>query len=473
MEHRTRRDHPFVDLIAAYESMSKDGDAIYFSEEDFHRLIDHYEEEFQYERALEVADHARGQHPYCIDFLLITARLLLQNDKPYRSLHILDRAEAISPCELDVFLFRARAFSVLGESDHAKAQLDDARKLASGTNDRIEVHMCEAAVFENMQDFDAMFNALSQALLLNPSNEEALERVWVSVELSKNYRGSVRLHKSLIEKDPFLYQAWFNLGHAYSCLGEYRHAIESIEYSFLINPEFELGYLDCAELCSQERLYERALDIYQEMIERFGGDSDDLVKVAECQLNIGQIEQSEKTLIEAMRLDPYNDEVFYFLGRCFVRQNRLENAQSAFIKAIELEDRREEYYAELASVYVQTQQHGKADFYFSKSTEIGPEQEYYWIQHCRFLIAIGQFEKALQVIEEADYHTFGAELMYCKAICLLKLNFRRKGLKTLGEALVESFDLHKIIYEICPELEHDTEITSIVRYYEGEFVQTL
>lgn len=473
MEHRTKRDHPLVDLIAEYESMNASGDLIYLEERYFHQLIEYYEDEYQIDSAIEVAGHAMKQHPYSLDFALVMARLLMAYDKPYRSLHILDKAEAISPQEIEVFLLRAKAFSILGESEPAKNQLAEATKLASSAAQQIDVYLCEAIVCENVHDFEGMFEALASALKLNPSNEEALERVWVSVELSKKYEDSVELHKNLIEQDAFLYQAWFNLGHAYSCMGEYHKAIEAIEYSFLINEDFELGYLDCAELCCQERMYARALEIYEEMVSRFGADSDDLVKIAECQLHINQVDRSERTLVEALRLDPYNDEVYYYLGKCFAVQGRLENAQSAFIKAIELEDRREEYFAELAHIYVRTEDNGKADFYFSKATEIGPEQEYYWIQHCRFLIEIGEFEKALGVIEEADYHTFAAELMYCRAICLFKLNFRRKALKVLGEALIESFNEHVILYDICPEFRQDAEITSIVRYYEGEFVQTL
>lgn len=473
MEHRTKRDHPWVNLIAEYESMNSNGEIIYLEERDFLRLIDYYEDEYQIEKAIEVADYAINQHPYCIDFLLISARLLLVCDKPFRSLHILDKAEAISPCEMDVFLLKARSFSILGEPEDARKQLKAAKKLAMGANDKLEVYLCEAAVYENIKDYDSMFKALSKALILNPSNEEALERIWISVELSRRYKDSVKLHKKLLEVDTFLYQAWFNLGHAYACLGEYHKAINAIEYSFLINPEFELGYLDCAELCCQEKMFDRALDIYQEMVERFGSDSEDLVKIAECQIETNQIESGEESLVSALRLDPYNDEVYYYLAKCFSIQGRLENAQSALIKAIELEDRREEYYSDLAQIYARTEDIGKADFYFRKATEIGPEQDFYWILHCKFLMGIGEFEKALEVIEEADYHTFSAELMYCKSVCLLKLDFRRKAFKVLSEALVEEFDSHKIIFEICPDLKDDEEVVSIVKYYEGEFVQTL
>ena len=203
MEHRTKRDHPLVDLIAEYESMNATGDLIYLEERDFHELIDYYEDEDLIDSAIEVADHAMKQHPFSLDFTLVMARLLMAYDKPYRSLHI----EAISPQEVEVFLLRAKAFSILGEPEPAQAQLTEATKIASTAAERIEVYLCEAIVCENVHDFDGMFEALASALRLNPANEEALERVWVSVELSKKYEDSIDLHRSLIERDAFLYQA--------------------------------------------------------------------------------------------------------------------------------------------------------------------------------------------------------------------------------------------------------------------------
>lgn len=472
MEHETKRNQHLHDLISEYEAMNGDGKLTYLEEQEFHQIIIYYQDEAQIDDALEVVTHAIAQHPYCVDFLLIKAKLLLSRDKPYRAMKFLDRAESIAPFEIDIHLLRAKAFAELGEFDHALALLKEAKKLSSN-GDLLYVYLCEASIHECMRDFDGMFDALCKALEVDPLSSEALERVWVSVEWSKRYHDSIDLHQHLIDIEPFNYQAWFNLGHAYACCGEYQDAIEAIEYSFLINPDFELGYLDCAEICSQEKDYTRALSIYREMISRFGADSDDLVKMAECEFEIGLIQDSKSTLIKAMHLDQYNDEIYYFLGKCFLVEDKHENAIGAFIKAIELEDRREEYYAELASAYVSMNEKGKADFYFRKATEIGPEQETYWIRHARFLILAAQFDKALEVIEEADYHTFGAELLYCKAICMLKLNHRKKGLKILDEALVEKFALHSILYELAPELSNDEEISSMVRYYKGETVNSL
>jgi tetratricopeptide (TPR) repeat protein len=251
-------------------------------------------------------------------------------------------------------------------------------------------------------------------------------------------------------------------------MGDYDKAIEAMEYSFLINPDFEMGYLDCAEICIQEGRYDQALKIYRELIENFGGDSDELVKLAECEYHTNRIRDCKRTLIEALKMDSYNDEAYYFLGKCFNALGKYKNAIGSLIKAIDLEDRREEYYGELALAYQLAGELGKADFYYRKATEIGPESDTYWYQHVRFLIGLGEYEKALDVLEEAEYQTSSPELDCCRAVCLFKLKRRSKAMNALRDALLEKISTYEILLELVPELKDDKEISSMLRYYQGE-----
>lgn len=51
-----------------------------------------------------------------------------------------------------------------------------------------------------MKDYNAMYDALANAVTIDSKNEEAMERVWISAELSRRYDDSVELHKYIIEK---------------------------------------------------------------------------------------------------------------------------------------------------------------------------------------------------------------------------------------------------------------------------------
>lgn len=467
MEHRTKRNHPLYDLVCEYEAMANRGAISYLEERSFFDLIRYYEDKSDVEKAIEVTEHALTQYSYCVDFYLTAARLFGLNDNFDTATIFLEKAEIIAPNDVEVQLLKVKLLSGTGKNQEALDNVSIYKKLVTGM-DKVEIYLAEASIHEAMKDFGRMYKSLSKALRLDPDNQVALEKIWMSVELSKKFKKSIQLHEWVLDQDAFNHLAWFNLGHALAGIGEYFKAISAMEYSYIVEPEFEHGYLDCADLCCQVRDYTRALRIYLEIAERFGMHEELMVQIAECHIELGEFAKAKKHLIQALKQDPYNDEVYYFLGQCFLNEGRIENAITSLQKAIEIEDRREEYYAELASAYVSNEEFGKADFFFRKSTEIGPEQEIYWIQHAAFLVSKERSDKALVVMEEADYHAVGSKLIFCRAACLFAADLRKEGLRCLESALTESIEDVDVLFDVYPVLRQDEKVCAMIHYYKGE-----
>ncbi|TVR80690.1 MAG: tetratricopeptide repeat protein [Saprospirales bacterium] len=468
MRQKHKRDTALHSLANEFESMSKRGNSAYFEDRHLFQLIGYYENEYSPEKAMEVTDYALKQYKYRVDFYIIKIRLLMQFGEYESALDLITQAENISPMEWDLKLMKCRIYARLKDFSGALAYINELKELNMGQQDFLDLLLEEAYVYEQMKQFDKMYDVLRNILLSKPDHPEALEHIWMSVEICKNYRESIALHQVLIESNPYIYQAWYNLGHAYSCLGEYEKAIQSLEYSFIINPEFEFGYKDCADLCFQIKNYDQALEVYLEYLDRFGPESEVMVSIGHCYQEIGDYFQARHFLKKANRLDPYNDEVHYCLGICDLRQGKFDQAVKNFQKAIRIEDRREEYFAHLAEAYVNLGDLDKADFYFRKATETGPEQSEYWYKHVQFLLTIEEPQMGLEVLDEAEYYTCGMELMYCRAACLLLSDSKEEGLLVLHDALSDYPEGSYLIYELVPSFRKDSEISAIINYLSGE-----
>jgi tetratricopeptide (TPR) repeat protein len=273
------------------------------------------------------------------------------------------------------------------------------------------------------------------------------------------------LHKSIIEKDPYNYQAWYNLGHGYNCIWEYEKAIDALEYSFIVNPEFESAYLDCADTCLQIRNYEKALEIYIEANNKFGPNNELMVNIAHCYIYMNKIGIAKQWLLKAIKIDAYNDEAFFLLGECYSKDSVWYNAINAYHKAIDLENRREEYYLGLAKAYLAVEDYNKATINFQMATQTGPEETLYWREYICFLIKLGLLDEAFQVLEEAEEHTYGADLIYCKAVVYYLMKDKPECMELLEEALLENYDQHILMFDIAPELKLDKDIISMIRYF--------
>jgi len=467
MEHRTKRDISFLNLMSDFESNFEKGLDVVYSEKTFLEFIRYYEEELQYDKAIEVSDLALAQYSFSPDFYIIKARLLFQSNFHEEALTLLNKAENISPYEHDILLLKIKILAFQGKMSEANQILDDMKRYVSSC-DLSDVYLSESYINEVMQDYDGMYENLTKSIICDMKNEEAFERIGFAVQLSKNYEASIQFHNMVIDEEPFNYLAWYNLGHALSCTGEYKKAIDALEYSFITEKNFENGYLDCADICIQEKEYKRALGIYSAHHELFGLNEEVLLNMADCQYQLGNLNKARLLLSKLLKLDPYNDEVYYKLGLCYAASKNWSKAINAYHKAITLEDNCEDYYLSIAIAHNAVGSFDKAEFFYGKAVETGPEQSLYWRDYISFLIKIGKKDKALKVFEDSDDYTFGADLLYCKGVAQYLAGDTKGAFISFEEGLKEDYVQHKIIFDIEPELMLQKELQSMISYYKDE-----
>lgn len=465
MDNKIKRDISLITLVSEFENDFEKGSVGYLDEKAFYQILDYYEEEYSFDKALEVVDLAISQYQYRSEFYITKARLQLNTQKVKDCLHTLELVESIAPYEREISIIKIRALAILKRFKEA-FDIIDHMKAFSTPSEKAELLVGESYIYEYMKDHHKMYITLEEAVRLDWKNEEAMERIWVSAELSRNYKASVRLHQEILDIDPYNYQAWYNLGHGYSCLNKYDEAINALEYSFIVNPHFESAYLDCADICFQIRDFQKALDIYMEAHKRFDTNQELFVNIAHCLIELNDISGAKQWLIKSIKYDGYNDEAYYLLAQCYASEGVWYNAINAYHKAIELDDRREEYYLGLAQTYVMVEDFNKATINFQMATETGPEDIRSWREYIFFLLKLNLIEEAFLVLEESDEYCAGPDLDCCRAIAHFKSGDETEFFHLLEEVLQEDYSLHTLIFDILPELRVHPKVTAMIKYYE-------
>ncbi len=459
-----RKDPEANNLVAAYEEQFKSGEMAYFEEKAYLKIIEFYEKDHQLDKALEVAGHAIAHHSYSADCYTRKAELLIGLGKEQEALQVLEEARLYAPMEPEIDLLCAEALAGLGHTAEALSAMEGLREQA---NPELlsNIYLVESIIFEREGEHERMFLSLKAAIDLDPENVAALERFGVCVELSRKYEESITIHEAILDQDAYSAVAWFNLGQAHAYLGNYEEAISALEFAFVIDEDFEDACRECASLCFELKQYNKALKYYYELMEAFEPDSEVYTAIGQCYFHLGQHNASLAFYNRAIQLDPLNDEIFYYIGQCYAQEESWQSATHFFEKAIQVEDQREEYFIALGEAYWKTERMEEAADCFRQAVEVNPEESEAWVQLAAFFLGAGQPETALESVELGIEETESTELLYCRAACLFQAGRRQEACFWLGEALIEDYEAHFLLFRLLPHLEEDSDVVSLISAY--------
>ena len=451
-------------LILEFSDMSQKGTVGFFEKTALLDLILFFENDDNIEKALEVCDFGMTQHVSSMEFLFHKSRLLVESGELDEALVYLERALAYSPGNFDLNLLQAEVWIEYGEFKLAYNILKNLYQNA-GNTEQSQVLFLLAKIHEINGDFKKMFSVLKKALQKDPNHPILLNKIWLAVEMAGLYEESVELHLAIIEEHPYSYLAWYNLGQAYFCLEDYETAAEAFEYSFIINSKFEIAYKDGAESYIMAENYEKALKMYQELLENAPGDSDVFAKIGFCYEQLGEILIAKKHYLRSIEENAHNSMALFRMGECHMFEERWDDAIHYYNKAIEADCDREEYLIAIAEAYFKNKNAQQARIFFQKATDMAPELGKYWTQYATFLMKMGDSEEAFSILDEAQIYTVDTELLYCKVACLFAMSKREEALQTLTQALEENASLLESLFKLTPELEQDSEVRALINSF--------
>ena len=470
MKHFYFGKQPDMDqLILQYEAMAEKGKNTSFEITTFLQLIEFYEEESSLSKAIEVSEKALLQHKFSSELHLKKAKLLMLDGKNELALESLDRAEVFGHPFVEIDILRSKVNFCLLDYDKALDTLINLRMNSYITlEELVIIYIQEAIIYDEKGWYDRMYYTLKSALEIIPDCEEALRLFGRATRLTKNFKQSIEIYHTLLEKQAYSHLGWYYLGEAYYKTLEYEYALQCFEFSFLVDESFHPAYTDFIEVCMQLQKYHKALQCLEEAKPFFNHDDEFLLKVGQCYEYMGDLSKAKIFYFKALAINKSNDEIYFHIGECYAREQKWNNATYFYNKAIQLNEEREDYVFSLANTYCQLEFYNKALPLYNKATTLAPEISKYWAHYAAFLFKQNQISSALEILNTAEESTYGPDLNYCKSACLFATGQPKAGLYYLGEGLIEDFTMHPLLFGLLPELQLDSDVQAIIHYYQGE-----
>ena len=99
--------------IEKYEEMRERQERYFFDVDALIKIIDHFIDRLEYEKALEVTRYAHTLHPQSINFTLKEAHLYALSGREKEALALLEKVEHVNPFDLEVHLIRGNIYNAL------------------------------------------------------------------------------------------------------------------------------------------------------------------------------------------------------------------------------------------------------------------------------------------------------------------------------------------------------------------------
>lgn len=446
-EFNDQEDYDIVALIGHFEKYLNEHELHYFDEDELEQLLEYYEMRNQPEKAEALIDLAISQNPYSSDFFVRKAEYLLNRKQYEAALELLDKAALFDSGEIDIYLIRSDVYVEMNDTAKALETLGRALTIAN-SEEKCLIYGEMSDVYEILEDFQTAYAMLVKALDNNPANEEILTKISHVVDMTDRFEESIELHRRLIDRDPYAFLAWFNLGRAYAGMNLYEKAIESYEFCMAVNEDFDLVYRDAADLYFRMEDFAKAIAMFETAEDKAGGFEDYSFRIGQCYESMGNFKSARFHFRKATRKDPFLHEAYFRIGETYRIEERYEAALVNYKKALKLEAENEDYICRLIGALIHFDREDETLQAMRGLVNLRPDILNYWMDYILYMCNCKKYADALDVLSEAMTRCgHYAEFFYLECIPLYYTGRIKESLSVLQYALDNDFARHTLLAE--------------------------
>jgi tetratricopeptide (TPR) repeat protein len=453
------------DLLQRYELVKTGESYSIMAEDDFERIIEYYFQNNNEEQALLACDIARTYYPFSGGVLLLRAEILTQAQKYGQALKALDEMEQYEQNNLDATLLRSDILLGQFKYDQAALWLEQKANDFEG-KEKTEILLELSDVYDESEEFDAVFDTLKRVIAIDKRNEEALQKICFWAEFTNRLEESVVLHTELADRDPYNTLAWFNMGAAYQGLKLYEKAIDAYEYCVAIDEKFEFAYRNMADAFMRLKWYEKALEVLEKHLEISKPEDVIFEAMGFCWEKKKNLSRARFYYRQASQLSPQDDSIFYKIGETYAREKQWEKAVKSYSVALHLNKDNAAYCMAIGNCLMEMDVKSEALVCYLNAVRLKPGNKSTWVALIKGLFVARYFDEALTQIEVAREHCGDKpDFIYFQSAVLFELGKSKEGLLQLERALKEGPAKAKLFTELNPEFILRSDIAELIGKY--------
>jgi len=453
------------DILRKYEEVKKGESVAILDEEEFEKVIDYYFQNSNEEQALLACEIGRTYYPFSASILLLKAEILTQAQKYGQALKALDEMEQYDNANIDAVLLRSDILLAQLKFDQAALWLEQQSNNFT-SKEKIEILLELSDVYDESEEFDAVFDTLKRVIKIERRNEEALQKICFWAEFTGRLDESIALHTQLTDDDPYNALAWFNLGAAYQGSKLYEKSIDAYEYCVAIDDKFEFAYRNMADAYMRMKWYEKALEALAKHVEIAKPEDVIFEAMGYCWEKKKDFPKARHYYRQASQLSPQDDAIFYKIGETYAREKQWDKAVKSYSVALHLDKENAAYCMAIGNCLMEMDVKSEALVCYLNAVRLKPGNKTTWVALIRGLFLTNYYEEVIIQLDVARTHCGDkAEFDYYHAAALLEMGKAKEAMIQLENGLKMSPQKSKIFTSLNPEYLLRSSITELIGKY--------
>jgi tetratricopeptide (TPR) repeat protein len=450
------------ELLRQYRMLISGRGNVSLSEDSFERIIDHFDEEDELGAAIEAAEAGIGQYPFSATLLIKKADLLI-SDKRYRdALELLDQAEVLDSTDIDIWILRTDACLAMDQHDKAARLLEEAIDRFTG-DERLDLLFELADVYDDYESFDKVFDCLRMILEEDPNNEEALHKICFWTDFTGRNEESIRIHRAIIDTNPYNELAWFNLASAFQGLRLYEKAVDAYQYAIAIQEKFDHAYRNMADAYIRLRKYREAIEALEKVVELSRPEEVVYEAIGHCYDRLRNPAQARFYFRKASHLNPEDAKLLHRIALTYMDEENWAQAARYLEMALRIARTNHEFNLSMGEVQLRLGRVREAVDHFNMVVKARPRNISGWEALIRCLYTAGFHEEAEGQCRAAYLATGGKPvLLFYRTAILFAMRRAKDALLLFEQAMQLAPRKVGRMLDLAPALMQNPQVAEII-----------
>jgi tetratricopeptide (TPR) repeat protein len=445
----------FRELLQRFHKLRQGVVGIYLEEEDFERIINFLLDDEKYDQGLAACEIAITQHRFSASLLTLKAETLCLMHQYQDAFDLTSKAMTMDNSFADIYVVRADAAMELGFEDQVQFCMDTILQQFEGI-EKIEALFELSEVFDDHEAFDLVFECMKAILKTDPNQEEALYKICFWTDYTGRSEDSIRLHKEILEENPFNELAWFNLGTAYQGIKLYEKAIDAYQYAVSINQKFDYAYRNMGDAYIRLKKYKEAIESLEKVLEFAMPESLLYEAIGHCYERLGKFAQARLSFKKAAHINPDDVQISLQIARTYMFEQRWDKAIPFLEATLKQYPMQPDANLALARCFRATARYEEALPHFGNLLQIRPKNLQGWQGLLGCLLDMKAYKDGIDCCMLAWDQTGGKPIFYCwRAVFQLASGAVKQAAEQIDSLALAYPKLIKNLLQIYPEaLQH-------------------